>query len=71
MHPREGGGTEPLPTLIPTLPADVRAGACARMRELVEEKRGALQLRASPDEAVEHAALLHVHHVGEEPYGRS
>ncbi len=29
----------------------------------------ALKLGTSLDEAVEHAALLHVHHVGEEPYG--
>lgn len=50
---------------FPTLPADVRADVYARMRELVEEERGALQLRASLNEAVEHAALLDVHDVRE------
>ncbi len=30
---------------FPPLPADVRADVCARMRELVEEERDALQLR--------------------------
>lgn len=49
---------------FPTLSADVRADAYARMRELVEEERGALQLRASLDEAVEHAVLLDVYDVG-------
>ena len=49
---------------FPTLPADVRADAYARMRELVEEERGALQLRASLDEAAEHAVLLDVYDVG-------
>ncbi len=53
----------------PTLPADVRANAYARMRELVEEGCGALQLRASLNEAVQNAALFHVHDVGEQADG--
>lgn len=51
---------------FPTLPPDVRADVYARMRELVEEERGALQLRAGLDEAVEHAAPLDVHDVREQ-----
>ena len=62
IRPREDGGTEPLPTL----PADVRADVYARMRKLVEEERGALQLSARLDEAVQNAALFHVHDVGEQ-----
>ena len=55
------------PTLPADVRADVRADVYARVRELVEEERGALQLRAGLDEAVEHAAPLHVHYIGEKP----